>query len=80
METATESNHNNNVIDDVASLVDFVDPFKNLKISSHEPLFGLKRSKCPQCKASRMYFCYTCYKYVEGVDVCKFPKINVSNI
>ena len=54
------------------------DPFKGMSISSHAPLEGLKRSKCPGCQASRMYFCYKCYLYVETLDVSKIPKVKVS--
>ena len=54
--------------------------FNGMKISSYDGLIGLKRSKCPSCSASRMYFCYKCYKYVEGVDINLFPKVKVSSI
>ena len=54
------------------------DPFQDFEIASLKPLEGLKRSLCPQCKASRMYFCYTCYKYVDGVDALIFPRVKVS--
>jgi len=53
------------------------DPFKGMIISSHAPLEGLKRSKCPGCQASRMYFCYKCYLYVETLDVSKIPKVKL---
>nr|CAB3240076.1 DTW domain-containing protein 1 [Phallusia mammillata] len=52
-------------------------PFDNFKISGFQPLQDLKRSPCPKCKASRMYFCYTCYKYVEDIDQSKLPKIKL---
>ncbi|XP_076809618.1 tRNA-uridine aminocarboxypropyltransferase 1-like [Clavelina lepadiformis] len=53
------------------------DVFKDFHISSHAPLNGLKRSKCPTCKASRMYFCYTCYKYVENINIKDLPTIKL---
>ena len=55
------------------------DPFKDMNISSHVPLEGLKRSKCPGCQASRMYFCYKCYLYVDTLDASKIPKVKVSS-
>ena len=60
--------------------IDVEDPFKEFKIDSHDVLEGLKRSVCPQCKASRMYFCYTCYKYVEGVKENQLPHVKVGII
>ena len=50
------------------------DPFFGMKISPLEPLEGLRRSKCPKCQASRKYFCYTCYCFMEeGVPEGAFP-------
>ena len=53
-------------------------PFDEFKIASHAPLEGLRRSVCPRCKASRMYFCYSCFCYVEGVDQSLLPKVKVN--
>ncbi|XP_022110278.1 DTW domain-containing protein 1-like [Acanthaster planci] len=37
-------------------------PFEGLKIDSHDPLRkATKRTPCPECSASRKYFCYKCY-------------------
>ena len=60
------------------SLLPAEDPFEEFEIASFEPLEGLKRSTCPKCKCSRMYFCYTCYKYVVGIDESLLPRIKVS--
>jgi len=53
------------------------DPFTGMNISSHDPLEGLCRSKCPGCQASRMYFCYKCYLFVETLDESKMPKVKL---
>lgn len=44
------------------------DPFIDMKISQTEVLDSLQRTKCPLCQASRKYFCYTCYCYMEAPD------------
>lgn len=53
------------------------DPFSSYMISSHEPLVGLKRSKCKKCGKSRMFFCYICHSYVDSVDVSKLPTVEL---
>ena len=53
-------------------------PFPDLKISSAEFLDSLSgRSKCPKCKRSRKYYCYTCFIPVEEI-AGKVPKLMVS--
>lgn len=59
------------------SAVTYDQSFGSYKLSSHEPLVGLKRSKCKKCKSSRMYFCYKCRSYVSGLDESKMPKITL---
>ncbi|XP_078481365.1 tRNA-uridine aminocarboxypropyltransferase 1 [Ciona intestinalis] len=53
------------------------DPFKEMKITSHKFLEDLKRSKCPKCRSSRMYFCYKCYEYVEDLDAQQLPHVEL---
>lgn len=36
------------------------DPFKDMKLSSLEPLRTCSRAKCPRCKKNRFYYCYDC--------------------
>lgn len=59
------------------STADYDKSFGSYKLSSHEPLIALKRSKCKKCKSSRMYFCYKCHSYVSGLDESKMPKIKL---
>lgn len=47
--------------------------FESYSIDSHDPLTGLKRSKCSNCGASRMYFCYKCHIYTKGIDTSLVP-------
>ncbi|XP_071942586.1 tRNA-uridine aminocarboxypropyltransferase 1-like [Antedon mediterranea] len=61
---------------------------KNLKLASHSILESMNgRSPCPNCKASRKFYCYTCYVPVEElkdkvpqvklplkIDIIKHPK------
>ena len=51
--------------------------FSLYKISSHEPLDGLKRSKCKKCGKSRMFFCYICHSYVDTIDTSKLPTVKL---
>ncbi|XP_067020949.1 tRNA-uridine aminocarboxypropyltransferase 1-like isoform X3 [Acropora muricata] len=51
-------------------------PFSNLKIASHEFLRGLERQPCPNCCASRKYYCYVCYITV-GVNRSLIPTIKL---
>ncbi|XP_041465763.1 tRNA-uridine aminocarboxypropyltransferase 1-like [Lytechinus variegatus] len=52
-------------------------PFEGMKIASHDVLADLKqRSKCSLCKASRKYFCYTCYVPVPALKD-KIPFVNL---
>ncbi|XP_052095368.1 tRNA-uridine aminocarboxypropyltransferase 1-like isoform X2 [Mytilus californianus] len=52
-------------------------PFSNLKISSSDFLDTLQgRSKCPKCKRSRKYYCYTCYVPVDQLQG-KIPCVQI---
>ncbi|XP_068715956.1 tRNA-uridine aminocarboxypropyltransferase 1-like [Montipora capricornis] len=51
-------------------------PFSNLKIASHEVLRGLERRPCPNCRASRKYYCYECYVTV-GVERNLIPTVKL---
>ncbi|XP_018418407.1 PREDICTED: DTW domain-containing protein 1 [Nanorana parkeri] len=56
------------------------DLLKNLQVSSQEVLEVAQkkgRSKCPKCKGSRMFYCYTCYVPVESVPVGEIPSVKL---
>ena len=43
-------------------ILDNVSPLDKLNIDDVSPLYAIgDRAVCPQCSASRKYFCYTCY-------------------
>ncbi|CAG4923511.1 unnamed protein product [Colias eurytheme] len=53
-------------------------PFDGLKITNTEILSTLeRRSQCPRCGKSRMYFCYTCFVPISELESkipsCKLP-------
>ncbi|XP_064401526.1 tRNA-uridine aminocarboxypropyltransferase 1-like isoform X2 [Halichondria panicea] len=53
-------------------------PFADLKISSWEPLKGVDgRAECPECKRSRKFFCYTCYRLVGLSDPAVIPRVRL---
>lgn len=51
-------------------------PFSNFRIASHEVLRGLERGPCPNCHASRKYYCYVCYMTV-GIDRSLIPTVKL---
>ncbi|XP_069767916.1 tRNA-uridine aminocarboxypropyltransferase 1 [Narcine bancroftii] len=56
------------------------DFLKNLKLSSQTVLETLQqngRSKCPKCQSSRMFYCYSCFLLVDGVNPDKIPRVKL---
>uniref|UniRef100_A0A8C5MCG6 tRNA-uridine aminocarboxypropyltransferase 1 n=1 Tax=Leptobrachium leishanense TaxID=445787 RepID=A0A8C5MCG6_9ANUR len=56
------------------------DLLQMLQISSHDVLAAAQkkgRSKCPKCKGSRMFYCYTCYVPVESVPTEEIPHVKL---
>ncbi|XP_040198565.1 tRNA-uridine aminocarboxypropyltransferase 1 [Rana temporaria] len=56
------------------------DLLKNLQVSAQEVLEVAQkkgRSKCPKCKSSRMFYCYTCYVPVESVPTAEIPSVKL---
>ncbi|NWU96644.1 DTWD1 protein, partial [Upupa epops] len=55
-------------------------PLQQLQLASQEVLEKAKksgRSKCPQCKSSRMFYCYTCFVPVETVPTEEIPTVKL---
>ena len=58
-------------------------PFEGMKISENWKALSLiqGRTKCPKCKRSRKYFCYTCYLAVSEVkDIVPKVKVSIAGI
>ncbi|XP_067827264.1 tRNA-uridine aminocarboxypropyltransferase 1 [Heptranchias perlo] len=56
------------------------DSFKDLKLASQTILETLQqngRSKCPKCQSSRMFYCYSCFLLVDGVNSDEIPKVKL---
>ncbi len=55
-------------------------PFKNLLISSHDPLRKVQniRSICKECQKTSKYFCYRCLTLVELLKDENIPKVDLS--
>eukprot|EP00397_Hematodinium_sp_SG-2012_P048168 GEMP01055075.1.p1 GENE.GEMP01055075.1~~GEMP01055075.1.p1 ORF type:complete len:282 (+),score=35.32 GEMP01055075.1:177-1022(+) len=43
--------------------------FKQLRLSSFEPIADATRQQCPKCKSSRKVFCYDCCILLPGVEL-----------
>ncbi|NWI89595.1 DTWD1 protein, partial [Pitta sordida] len=55
-------------------------PLKKLQLASQEVLEKAKksgRSKCPRCRSSRMFYCYTCFVPVETVPTKEIPTVKL---
>ncbi|XP_060708999.1 tRNA-uridine aminocarboxypropyltransferase 1 [Hemiscyllium ocellatum] len=56
------------------------DSFKDLKLASQTILETLQqngRSKCPKCLSSRMFYCYSCFLLVDGVNSDEIPQVKL---
>ncbi|XP_078283238.1 tRNA-uridine aminocarboxypropyltransferase 1 isoform X2 [Rhinoraja longicauda] len=56
------------------------DFFKDLKLASQTVLETAQqkgRSKCPKCQSSRMFYCYSCFLLVDGVNSDKIPQVKL---
>ncbi|XP_038669185.1 tRNA-uridine aminocarboxypropyltransferase 1 [Scyliorhinus canicula] len=56
------------------------DSFKDLKLASQTILETLQqngRSKCPKCRSSRMFYCYSCCILVDGVNSDEIPQVKL---
>ncbi|XP_027544348.1 DTW domain-containing protein 1 isoform X2 [Neopelma chrysocephalum] len=55
-------------------------PLQQLQLASQEVLEKAKksgRSKCPRCRSSRMFYCYTCFVPVETVPTKEIPTVKL---
>uniref|UniRef100_UPI00398EAAED tRNA-uridine aminocarboxypropyltransferase 1 isoform X2 n=1 Tax=Pristiophorus japonicus TaxID=55135 RepID=UPI00398EAAED len=53
---------------------------KDLKLASQTILETLQqngRSKCPKCQSSRMFYCYSCFLLVDGVNSDEIPRVKL---